>query len=59
MQHLEADRVFASDELIVGIDTNIQVIKQQVVIRSITPIFAAQGLRARGSGRGVSLLRPA
>src|SRR6185437_11213064 len=52
LQHLEANRILAADRLCVRINTNIQVVIQQIVIGSIRPISAAQYI---GPGRQIRL----
>ena len=47
-EHLEADGVLAADEFLVRIDTNVEVVVQQIVVRSMLAVCAAQDV---GSGR--------
>ena len=54
-EHPETDGVFALKELLLRVDANIQVVKQQVVIGPIGPIGAAQDIAPRrpaGGDRG-------
>ena len=41
-EHLEADRVRSADELLVGIDAEIEVVEEQIVVGAIRSIGAAQ-----------------
>ncbi len=40
-EHLEADRVAAADELLLGIDAQIEVVEEQIVVGAIRPVRAA------------------
>ena len=47
LQHPEADAVLAGDELLLGIDADVEVIGEQIVVGAIPPVFAAQDVGAR------------
>ena len=49
-QHAEADGVLAADELLVGIDANVKVVVEQVVVGAEGSVCAAQHIGARGDG---------
>ena len=51
LQHLEPDGVLAAEELLVRIDADVEVIGQQVIVRSVATVLAAQDVRARRCGR--------
>jgi len=51
LQHLEADDDFSAQILLLRIDANIQVVKEQIVVRSILPVLAAQDIEARRLAR--------
>src|SRR5581483_762710 len=45
LQHLEADRVLACDELLRRIDSYIEVIKKHIVVCAISSVSSAQNVR--------------
>ena len=47
LQHFEADRIFAADRLLFGINTDVQVIRKQIVVGTPRAVFPAQNVRAR------------
>ena len=47
LQHLEANRVLAAEELLLRIDADVEVVGEQVVVGAIAPVLAAQDVRAR------------
>ena len=49
LQHPEADRVLAADELLDGIDADVEVVGEQVVVGAVRAVLAAQHISA---GRG-------
>ena len=51
LEHPEADRVLAAETLLVGIDANVQVVIEQVVVGAVRSVRAAQHVIARGDGR--------
>ena len=46
LEHPEADGVPAADPLLLGIDADVEVVVQQIVVGAIAAVFAAQELRA-------------
>src|SRR5262249_6988128 len=46
-QHFESNRVLASDGFLVGINTNIETVRKQIVIRTILTVFTAQNVGTR------------
>ncbi len=60
-EHLETDRVLPADEFLLGIDTNVQVVREQIIVGAVRPVGAAEEigvggrccrlLRCRGRGR--------
>ena len=46
LEHLEADGVLAADPLLLGIDPDVEVVIQQVVVGAIAAVFAAQNVGA-------------
>ena len=57
LQHLEADRVLAADRLLLRIDADVEVVVEQVVVRAVAAVFAAQDVRARRRGRCLRCVR--
>ena len=47
LEHLEADRVLAADRLLVRIDADVEVVEEQIVVRAIAAVLAAQDVGAR------------
>ncbi len=47
LEHLEADGVLAGDPLLLGIDPDVEVVVQQVVVGAVAAVLAAQDVRAR------------
>src|ERR1019366_10235177 len=56
LEHLEADGVLAADELLLGIDADVEMVEEQVVVGAIRPVLAAQDVGVRG---GLRRARPA
>ena len=52
LEHAEADGVLAGDGFGVGIDADVEVVIEQVVVGAERPVGAAQKVEARGQGRG-------
>ena len=48
VEHPEADRVPAADELPIGIDANVEVVGQEVVVGAVAAVLASQNV---GAGR--------
>ena len=46
LKHPEADGVLAAEELLVGIDADIEVVVEQIVVGAIRPLAAAQNVVA-------------
>ena len=57
LQHPEADRVLAADELFLRIDAHIEVVGEQVIVRAIAAVLAAQDIGARDRPRRLRALR--
>ena len=47
LEHLEADRVLAADHFLLGIDADVEMVVEQIVVRAVPAILAAQNVRAR------------
>ncbi len=47
LQHLEADGVCSADELLVGIDAEIEMVEEQIVVGAIGAVRAAEKVTAR------------
>ena len=47
LEHLEANRVHAADRLLFRIDPDVEVVGEEVVVRAVAPVLAAQDVRAR------------
>ena len=47
-QHAEADRVLAAEEFLVGVEADVEVVVQQVVVGAVAAVFATEEL---GAGR--------
>ena len=50
LEHAERDRVLPADELLVRLDPDVEVIRQQVVVRAELAVFAAEDVAARRRG---------
>ena len=50
LEHAERDRVLPADELLVRLDPDVEVIRQQVVVRAEFAVFAPQDVTARRRG---------
>lgn len=57
LEHLEADRVLAADELLFGIDADIEVVIKQIVVGTIRPISTAQNIGVRRLGVAMNAMR--
>ena len=51
LQHLEADGVFSPEELLLRVDADIEVVKQQIIIGAIGSVGAAQNVALCRRGR--------
>ena len=51
LEHPEADGVLAADELLFGIDADVEMVEEQVVVGAIRPVLAAQDVGMRGGLR--------
>jgi hypothetical protein len=49
LQHSEANSVFALKIFFVRVDTDIEVIEEQIIVSAIGPVGAAQYVSSRGS----------
>ena len=62
-EHFEADGIFTADEFLFGIDADVQMVGEKIIIGAIGAVFAAKEIGARGRcrrlgwGRGGALLR--
>jgi hypothetical protein len=45
-EHLEADGVLSADEFLLWIDANIEVVIEQIIVRTIASVFSSQNVRA-------------
>src|SRR5262245_21844920 len=60
LEHPESDRVLTADELLFGINPDVEIIRKQIIVSSMLAIFAAKNVGARGRGwrSGLGRLRP-
>jgi len=57
LEHSEANGVLASKKLFVRVDTDIQVVEQEMIVGAVGSVGAAQNIRARRRGRSRRSLR--
>ncbi len=48
LEHLEADGVLAADEFLFGIDANVEMVEEQIVVGAVGTVRAAQDVRLGG-----------
>ncbi len=51
LEHLEADGVFAAEELLFRVDADVEMIEEQIVVGAIRAVFAAEDVGVRGGRR--------
>ena len=49
-QHAEADRVLAAEEFLIGVEADVEVVVQQVVVGAVAAVFATEKLGGGGGG---------